>query len=191
MFTRNGTDYIIYHAHNEPPGGSRTIAIDQVTYNSNGTLNDVVPTHDGVPGFGWRFTNNLAEGKPATASSVEDGLARYAASRATDDSSNTRWSGDGLFVDEWLQVDLGSVKTIGRTQVAFEQVPDWTKYKIEYSTNGTTWSTFADRTTVTTGFGIVTDTHAPVSARYVKITIVDQEDIWSTMSIWEFKVFAS
>jgi hypothetical protein len=61
------------------------------------------------------------------------------------------------------------------------------KYIIEYSTDGVTWTTYADETAAYSTPGI--DTHAAVTARYLRIRITDSHGQGS--SLWEFQVFGS
>jgi hypothetical protein len=128
----------------------------------------------------------LSQGKTATASSIYSGS--YDASKAVDGSAATRWAqGSDLPDPSWLQVDLGSAQSIGRTEtLAYLPSASGVKYKIEYSTNGTTWSMFADRTAafVTPG----TDTvPTAVTARYVRITLTGTQGQGG--SLYEFKVY--
>lgn len=126
-------------------------------------------------------------GKPVTASSYES--ADFVPSGAVDDNNGTQWFATDGSKPQWLQVDLGANYSVSKTMLAFEHVVLWTKYKIEYSTNGTTWSTFVDRTNVTTGKGLITDTRSPVTARYFRVTVTATEDSDHWAAIWEFKIF--
>src|SRR5690606_13102605 len=59
----------------------------------------------------------LSQGRPATASSVEN--ATFPASAAVDGDSGTRWS--SAFSDpQWIRVDLGTVATIDQVVLIWE-----------------------------------------------------------------------
>jgi hypothetical protein len=105
-----------------------------------------------------------AAGHPATASSVE--TTGFEASKANDGNTTTRWSSkwaDG----QWWQVDLGSARALSQVQVQWEAAYA-SRYRIQTSTNGTTWTTAADDTA--TGAGQRTTSFAQVTGRYVRLT---------------------
>src|SRR5947207_1312967 len=59
----------------------------------------------------------VSQGQPATASSLEN--ASFPASNAVDGNTGTRWS--SAFSDpQWLQIDLGSTKTICQAVLQWE-----------------------------------------------------------------------
>ena len=63
---------------------------------------------------------NFAEGKPATASSIESQSGHVAAS-ANDADSATRWCAANAGADQWWQVDLGQVQPVRFLSVEFEK----------------------------------------------------------------------
>jgi alpha-L-fucosidase len=70
----------------------------------------------------WRivtetFKNNLAEGKPATASNVRGGDATFAAAKAVDGDSATYWCIDDGVTAATLTIDLGAPTTFNRSMV--------------------------------------------------------------------------
>lgn len=128
----------------------------------------------------------LSQGKVATASSTYS--AAYSAGKAVDGDGASRWAqGAGLPDPAWLQVDLGAAYQISRTESSANL---WlglgVKYKIEYSTDGSTWSMYADKTGAYSVPG--TDTNAGnVVARYVRFTFTATQAQGG--SLWEFKVY--
>src|SRR6266540_1227516 len=96
------------------------------------------------PGSG---TANAAQGKPATASSVENACLPAAA--AFDGNAGTRWSSQ--FSDpQWVQVDLGS--TVGICQVVLTWEAAYARaFQIQVSTDGSTWTSIFSTTTGTGG----------------------------------------
>lgn len=125
---------------------------------------------------------NLAQGKPAYASSTES--SSYPASNATDGNTSTRWS--SAYADpQWLYVDLGSNRTVNSVQLWWESAYA-SKYQIQTSTDGNTWTTvFTDESgtggTKDIGLGSVT-------ARYVKVYGYQRATTYG-YSLWEMKVF--
>jgi len=83
---------------------------------------------------------DLAVGKPAAASSTEDGWdARVGPQLANDGSNETRWS-SRYADDQWWRVDLGSDQNVSRVWI------NWTsasasQYRIELSTDGINYTT--------------------------------------------------
>jgi hypothetical protein len=127
---------------------------------------------------------DLAQGKPATASSAESSL--YPASNAVDGNPSTRWSSQ--FSDpQWIQVDLGSVQSIGRVHLVWETAYA-SAYQIQTSTNGTTWTTVRSITGGTGGDNNNTGLNA--SGRYVRINGTARGTQWG-YSLYTFEVFAT
>ncbi|NKY40472.1 discoidin domain-containing protein, partial [Cellulomonas septica] len=107
---------------------------------------------------------NIALGRPATASSFDPWNGNWTPGQATDGSYATRWASNWSD-DEWIQVDLGSVRSFRSVQLVWESA--YAKgYRVETSTDGTAWTTL---TTVTTGDGDVDTLAVAGSARYVRV----------------------
>ncbi|MFJ9635730.1 discoidin domain-containing protein [Streptomyces sp. NPDC101178] len=123
----------------------------------------------------------LSQGKPVTASSEE----HYGtpATAAVDGNANTRWS-SAASDPQWIRVDLGAT-----TQVS-QVVLDWEAaygkgYRIELSTNGSTWSTAYQTATGTGGTNTV---NISGEARYVRMYGTARGTGYG-FSLWEFKVY--
>ncbi|WP_164743503.1 discoidin domain-containing protein [Microbacterium sulfonylureivorans] len=135
--------------------------------------------------FGWPVPP-VSQGKSATASSTYS--AAFDASKAVDADAASRWAqASGAADPSWLKVDLGANHTISKTETtAYLHSGLGVKYKIEYSTDNTTWTTFVDRTSAFSTPG--TDTPAsPVTARYVRITLTATQGQGG--SVYDFKVW--
>src|SRR3954463_6625720 len=78
----------------------------------------------------------LSQGKPVTASSSEG--AGTPASAAVDGDPGTRW-GSAFSDPQWLQVDLGAAQAITQVTLNWETARAAT-FKIQTSSNGTTWA---------------------------------------------------
>lgn len=103
----------------------------------------------------------------------------------------TRWAANGAIFPSWLQVDLGASYPIERVETMFEFGNAYYKYRIETSTDGSSWTTFSDKTANTarpTGMGYVDS--GTVTARYVRITVTASEGlVWP--SLYELRVYGA
>jgi hypothetical protein len=125
----------------------------------------------------------ISQGKPATASSVEN--AAFPASAAVDGNLGTRWS--SAFSDpQWLRVDLGAVATIDQVVLVWEAAYA-SAFQIQTSDNGSTWTTIYSTTSGTGG----TQTLAVSgSGRYVRMLGTARATPWG-YSLFEFQVFGT
>jgi len=125
----------------------------------------------------------LSQGKPTTASSIENG--GTVAANATDGNTATRWSSQ--FSDpQWLQVDLGATATIDTVKLVWEAAYA-TAFQIQTSADGNAWTTISATTTGTGGTQTLTVTG---SGRYVRMNGTARATGWG-YSLWEFQVFGS
>ncbi|MGY3334637.1 microsomal dipeptidase-like Zn-dependent dipeptidase [Streptomyces filamentosus] len=120
----------------------------------------------------WRATErhepgvNLASGRPASASSAEwNPFTSFAPGRAFDGDTGTRWASDWSD-DQWLQVDLGEVRRVGRVTLDWERAYA-RQYRIEVSEDGAAWRTVWSTEAGDGGYD--TAEFASASARYVRI----------------------
>ena len=143
------------------------------------------PTYQQVVSFPAKRgddVSNLAAAKTVTASSTQSG---YAASNVADGSLSTRWASSWAD-NQWVQVDLGSNKTVARALVRWESAYA-TAYKIETSANGTTWTQAA---AVTGGNGgLDTVTFPATTARYLRLTGQTRATSYG-LSIYELELYA-
>jgi hypothetical protein len=124
----------------------------------------------------------LSQGKPATASSSENGAATDAA-LAVVGNAGTRWA--SAFADpQWLQVDLGSTQTISQITLNWEAAFA-SAFTIQTSTNGTSWTNI---TPVTAGKLGVQTLAVAGSGRYVRMNGTARATAYG-YSLWEFQVF--
>jgi hypothetical protein len=126
----------------------------------------------------------LSQGKPATASTT-DTIGGYP-SKAVDGDLTTRWGASSSAYPQWWRVDLGATKTIKRVDAAwFNSASRAYKYRIETSTDGTTYTIAVDKTANTT-YGDTSNSFT-ATARYVRMYITGATAGWA--SAYEFKVF--
>jgi hypothetical protein len=132
------------------------------------------------------FTD-LAQGKTVTASSYSS---PNTTNLAVDGDLTTRWAqGLGLPDPSWIQVDLGKTSTVFGVVTTFEKTSGY-RYRLEYSTNGTTWTTLDDHTAAdTTSATNYSSASAPVSARYLRLTITGSN--YSGGSIYELQAYGT
>ncbi|MFE5797241.1 discoidin domain-containing protein [Streptomyces sp. NPDC056503] len=120
----------------------------------------------------WRATErhepgvNLAAGVPTSASTTEwNPFTSYASGRAFDGDTGTRWASDWSD-DQWLQVDLGEVRRVGRVTLDWERAYA-RQYRIEVSEDGSAWRTVWSTQAGDGGFD--TAEFASTPARYVRV----------------------
>lgn len=156
--------------------------------NTNAQLSDVynatnVVTLNEMPG--WNpVPNSLSKGKPVTVSSTEAGA--NVASNAVDGSYSTRWS--SLYTDaQWLTVDLGANYNVNRVKITWEAAYG-RDYTIQYSTDGTTWSTIK----AITGNNTLVNDHTGLTgaARYVRMNGTARGTVYG-YSIYELEVYGT
>ncbi len=124
----------------------------------------------------------ISQGKPATASSVENG--GTPASAAVDGDNGTRWS--SLFTDpQWIQVDLGDTATVSQVVLRWEGAYA-TAFQIQVS--GSASGPWTNIYSTTTGTGGVQTLNVTGSGRFVRMNGTARASGWG-YSLWEFQVF--
>jgi hypothetical protein len=136
-----------------------------------------------LPGAAHAAPVLLSQGRPVTVSSEEH--AGTPASAAVDGDNGTRWS--SRFADpQWIQVDLGSPARLGQVVLRWETA--YAKaYRIELSSDGSTWSSAY---ATTTGTGGVETLGVSGTARYVRLTGTQRGTPWG-YSLYEFQVYGT
>ena len=152
--------------------------------NNNGNTNN---TDTAIPGFGSGPVPagpNLALSKPATSSGDES--AAYSPGQATDGNLTTRWS--SAFVDpSWIQIDLGSVQSIGQVVLRWERAFG-VQYQIQVSTDAQNWT---PAFTQMNGQGGSENLVFPtVSGRYVRMYGTQRSSQYG-YSLWEMEVYGA
>jgi hypothetical protein len=128
---------------------------------------------------------NVAINKTVTVSSVQTG---NGAANAVDNNTGTRWCANGGTVPQWVMVDLGGNYSITGSEVMWEKTGVY-KYKVETSSDNSTWTQRIDRTGNTGSQQTFTDPFS-TTARYVRITATGiPSGFWA--SIFEFRVFGT
>ncbi|QUQ62945.1 GH12 family glycosyl hydrolase domain-containing protein [Kutzneria sp. CA-103260] len=127
----------------------------------------------------------LSQGKPVTASSVEN--ASYPASNAVDGNPSTRWS--SAFQDgQWIQVDLGSARQINQVALNWEAAYA-RQFRVQVS-NDPSFATSTDLYATSAGTGGAQTLAVAGSGRYVRLLGQTRATPYG-ISLWEFQVFGS
>lgn len=134
-------------------------------------------------GLGWAAEPLLSQGKPASASSIED--ASFTPGLAVDGDQGTRWASAEGVDPQWIQVDLGAVAEVTRVDLRWE-VAYAASYRIEFSTDGSSWTTVYSTTSGTGGFEEIASASGP--ARFVRVTGTERGTPYG-YSLWEFEVY--
>ena len=140
------------------------------------------PAPQPAPSYG---TVDLARARPATASS-RSGDSRPP-SNAVDGVATSRWSsGYDLGDGQWLQVDLGSAKAIGKVDVNWSG--DYaTSYEVRASTDGVAWAAVASGGA--SAAGVTSTTFPATTARYVRVVQLARRAGAQKVDVYELKVF--
>ncbi|MFV2114065.1 discoidin domain-containing protein [Micromonospora sp. LOL_025] len=123
---------------------------------------------------------NVAQGRPATASSVEN--AGLPASAAVDGNPATRWA-SAAADPQWLRVDLGSVRSICRVVLTWEAAHA-RAFQLQTSVDGSAWTTVYGTTTGTGGSQSLAVTG---SGRYLRVYGTARATTYG-YSLWELAV---
>jgi hypothetical protein len=129
---------------------------------------------------------NLSWAKPVAATSQ---VTSKEAIFGNDGSLSTSFCGAAGTFPAWWRVDLGSTFNIVRTEVAFENPASAYKYKIEVSTDDSTYTTVVDQSANTTRSGTLLSDAFTAQARYVRITILAVSTAPASACFWEFSVW--
>lgn len=108
---------------------------------------------------------DLAQGRPATASSFIDG---YPPPAALDGNTSTYWVANSGALPQWLTVDLGRPHDVFAVEQDFKDQDTW-RFKIEGSLDNQQWTTIADHTDGIEGQSFHEPAHG--TFRYVRMTL--------------------
>ena len=129
---------------------------------------------------------NLAEGRPAMASSTRNASSR--AEFAVDGKGETKWT-PGDRGPQWLSVDLGHSQSVSRVVLAWGWGAVPKAYAVEVSSDGANWSpVYAMEEPPGPNLPIETLRFAAVAARWVRIRIASGDPA-SDHSLSELEVY--
>lgn len=128
---------------------------------------------------------DLAQGHPATASSVE-GSGTLSASMAVDGQLSTRWS--SVFADpQWITVDLGQTYNLNKVVLAWEAAYG-KDYEIRVSDDNRTWKSLYSSQNA--GKGGTESLSVTGQGRYVQMYGKARGTQWG-YSLWAFQVYGT
>ncbi|WP_232247231.1 alpha-L-fucosidase [Kitasatospora azatica] len=123
---------------------------------------------------------DIAAGKTASADSEESSKGNTAAS-AVDGATATRWSANDGSTGHWLKVDLGSARSLTGARIAWELDQTNYRYKIEGSTDNSTWTTLVDNSATTSTSQVQTLAFL-AQARYLRVTVTGlPSGVWASI----------
>ncbi|MBW8764485.1 MAG: discoidin domain-containing protein [Microbacterium sp.] len=127
----------------------------------------------------------ISQGRPAMASSVE--TSAFPASAAVDGSSSTRWASVEGVDPQWIQVDLGAGASVSRVVLNWEAAYA-SKYKVQVSADGSSWTTLKDETAGNGGTDDITGLSG--TGRYLRIYGTARGTTYG-YSLYEVKVYGT
>ena len=187
VFRHEGRDYILYHRHSIPfveDFVGRQICVDEIEFNANGTIGKVTPTHEGPALVRGRNPDRLS----VTATASSDAGDFHAARFACDDNHATLWRARDPAVESWLQLDLGKVVKVSRTELRCEYA--WKSYRflLQSSTDGQAWTTVADHTAKpVSGSPIIFD--STIRTRFLRVLFPGVASDESAPAVMDWAVF--
>ncbi len=132
-------------------------------------------------GLYWNTGGGTIDVTGAIASSewsTDDGSFSWKASNILTDSNNNRWAAAGKsgYSGEWVALQLSSISTINGVAIkeTSGQSGVVTGFEIQYSTDGTDYTTIKTGTTIGTDY---TTSFSPVSAKYIRLYITSATNV--------------
>ncbi|WP_434381367.1 discoidin domain-containing protein [Melittangium boletus] len=116
--------------------------------------------------FGTPLERDLALGASASASSLAPG---YEPGKAVDGHGTSYWCASSPSVPEWLKVDLGTPSLVRRVEQSFVN-SDTHRFKLEGSTDNSTWTTLLDRSSGASGKDFAQEVNG--TWRYIRLTVL-------------------
>ena len=169
-------------------GGARTGGVT-VTGNANNS-----PLTIALSGSAIDANTNIAQGRPATASSQTNGT--QAPATVTDGDASTYWESANNAFPQWIQVDLGATYNVGKTTLLLPPLTAWATrtqtLSVQTSTDGTNFATIVGSAnyTFTSPANTVTINLPSTAARYVRLSITANSG-WAAGQLSEFQVYPS
>ncbi|MFI6154789.1 discoidin domain-containing protein [Kitasatospora sp. NPDC051170] len=157
-------------------GGVTVTGIDRTRYPDD-TVVAIVLDRPVVP-------TDIARGRPTTADSVETSHGNLSAN-AVDGDTSTRWCAADGDAGHWLQVDLGSARPVTGARIAWETPGKAYRFRVDGSTDGSSWTTLADQSGNTAAAQVQTPAFT-ARARYVRVTVTGLDSgAWASVRSFE------
>lgn len=177
-----GRYVMVYHRQCIPFNGQgfRQVCVDDMIFNEDGTIQKVNASYDGIllgvtTSKEEATLKNVAAG--ATVTYTSDQKERiYSPENLVDDSYQTIFKTANDEGEKEILIELAQEYEIQKTELYFEFGSKYYRYKIDFSTDGTTWTEYADQTS-----GRVRTTprvdEGVMKAKYIRITLADCESL--------------
>ncbi|GGH26582.1 hypothetical protein FAZ19_18235 [Sphingobacterium alkalisoli] len=187
----DGRYFIVYHRHNNPHSGGgfhRQVAIDELFFNADGDIKNIVPTHEGIKDLSkpTSYPEDRAFGKSIEVSSYYND--DFKPSFAVDDNNGTLWRAKENQQPAWISVDLGKSEDVQTVEIQFEYPTYAYQYTLETSEDGEYWTTFADQSVNNRWASPVLE-HGKAKARYVRLKIWNTQLPGLPRGVWNISVY--
>ncbi|MGJ1434504.1 family 43 glycosylhydrolase [Sphingobacterium siyangense] len=184
--------FIVYHRHNNPHAGGgfhRQVAMDELFFTPDGDIEQVRPTHAGVPDLLPTVTGpvDLAFGKTVQASSYYN--ADFRPAFLVDNNNGTLWRAKNNQGPAWVTIDLGKKLDIQTISIQFEYPTYAYQYRLETSVDGLVWKSFVDRSNNDRWASPIVE-HGKAMARYVRLHVLNTQVNGLPRGVWNMKVYA-
>jgi len=106
--------------------------------------------------------------------------------KAIDGDEETRWTGNGPAMPNWLQLEFAKPTTVTSAEILWEMRKDWYQYKIESSLDGKAW-TMAYDGSKNQRKSETKDTFKAEKIKFLRVTVLKHENgQWP--AIWEVRL---
>ncbi|WP_407359220.1 discoidin domain-containing protein [Microbacterium sp. LTA6] len=189
--SRETLDYGDGHGvHDELTDAADSLFLKSVTGGGGGTPTPTpTPTPTASPTPTPTPTNPtetlISQGKPVTASSVE--TSEFPASHAVDGSMTTRWASAEGVDPQWITADLGTGAKVSKVVLKWEAAYA-SKYRVEMSTDGSTWTPLKTETAGNGGTDEITGLAG--TGRYLRVFGTARGTTYG-YSLWELQVYGT
>ncbi|MFD0634818.1 choice-of-anchor D domain-containing protein [Catenulispora yoronensis] len=166
-----------------------------VTGARSGTVtitSNAAPATVALSGTGATVNTNLALHQPTSASGTTQS---YGSANAVDGDANTYWESTNNAFPQWIQVDLGSAKSISKIVLDLPPSSSWATrtqtLSVQGSTDGSSFSTIVGSAGYTfnpASGNTATITFSSVSTRYVRLNITANTG-WPAGQLSELQIF--
>lgn len=188
LFERDGRTFILYHRHSVPyvpEQAFRQTCVDELRFTSDGQIEKIIPTHTGPALVRGARADHRLRATASASSTLDEHL--HGAPRVLDDNYATRWAAARGEQAGWLQLDLGEVRSLQRSELRFEYAWKPYRFALEASRDGAAWSVLADyRRDGIAGSPVTISAEA--KARYLRLVFVDDVTA-EAASLFEWSVW--
>lgn len=191
-------------------GTTRQVYINRMEFNEDGTIKTIIPDKKGVGYLGTNSEKrtNLALQGTLTASSEKEAkvsivkietepnqpkpdgasvkevsrIFTYKAGNAADQSNGTRWMALENDQDPWIMIDLGTVKKLSESHMAFTHPTEGHRWILEKSIDGLSWKKCASQDKLA-----IRSPHIARKigkARYLRLSVTE-----GSAGLWEWKIY--